>query len=99
MNCDLLKASMGKGLTDAEAIEPMENRAERRKRIPHRPKQLVAGASQNRQATETMRIGDFRLTRMAPGKIWINICGDGEGGEFKEVDIEAAIGKFYADNF
>lgn len=31
MNCDQLKASMGKGLTDAEALEPMENRKERRK--------------------------------------------------------------------
>ena len=90
---------MGKGLTDAEALEPMENRAERRKRIPHRSKQLVTGASQNRQATETMRIGDFRLTRMATGGIWLGEADGGEGGEFKEAAIEGAIAKFYAENF
>ena len=48
---------------------------------------------------ETIQIGAFRLTRMATGGIWINICGDGEGGEFKEAEIEAVIGKFYAENF
>ncbi len=48
---------------------------------------------------ETIRIGDFRLTRMPTGGIWINIAGDGEGGEFKESAIGAAIAKFYAENF
>ena len=48
---------------------------------------------------ETIRIGDFRLTRMSTGGIWIEIVGDGEGGEFQEVEVEAAIAKFYSENF
>ena len=48
---------------------------------------------------ETIRIGDFRLTRTATGVIWIEICGDGEGGGFGEEKLEVAIAKFYADNF
>jgi hypothetical protein len=48
---------------------------------------------------ETIRIGDFRLTRMATGGIWIGEADGGEGGEFKESAIEGAIAKFYAENF
>lgn len=48
---------------------------------------------------ETIRIGDFRLTRMATGGIWIGEADGGEGGEFKEAAIEGAIAKFYAENF
>jgi len=48
---------------------------------------------------ETIRIGDFRLTRTATGVIWIEIGGDGEGGGFGEEKLEVAIAKFYADNF
>ena len=48
---------------------------------------------------ETIRIGAFRLTRMATGGIWVSIEGDGEGGEFTESEIEAVIGKFYGENF
>lgn len=47
---------------------------------------------------ETIRIGNFRLTR-TPNGIWIEIVGDGEGGEFKESEIEAVIAKFYSENF
>jgi len=48
---------------------------------------------------ETIRIGDFRLTRMATGGIWIGEADGGEGGEFKEAAIEGVIAKFYAENF
>lgn len=43
-------------------------------------------------------IGKFRLVRMEGG-IWIGEAEGGEGGRFKEEAIEAAIEKFYAENF
>lgn len=51
------------------------------------------------EVPETIRIGDFRLTRMATGGIWLGEAEGGEGGEFKESAIEGAIAKFYAENF
>ena len=51
------------------------------------------------EAPETIRIGDFRLTRMPTGGIWIGEVEGGEGGKFKESAIESVIAKFYADNF
>jgi len=48
---------------------------------------------------EAIRIGAFRLVRMSTGGIWIGEADGGEGGEFKEADIEKAIHKFYAENF
>lgn len=48
---------------------------------------------------EAIRIGAFRLVRMATGGIWIGEAEGGEGGQFKEEAIEAAIEKFYAENF
>ena len=52
-------------------------------------------------SVETIRIGEFRLTKYTktPDKVWIEICGDGEGGEFKESALESVIANFYAINF
>jgi len=52
-------------------------------------------------SVESIRIGEFRLTKYTktPDKIWIHICGDGEGGEFKECELEGLIANFYATNF
>lgn len=52
---------------------------------------------------ETIRIGDFRITSLSDensyGRVYIeNLEVPGEGGEFKEVDLEAVIAKFYVDN-
>ena len=45
-------------------------------------------------------IGKFRLVRMPDGNgIWIGEAEGGEGGQFKEEAIEAAIAKFYSENF
>jgi hypothetical protein len=47
-----------------------------------------------------MVIGRFLvLPRASPGKIWISIFGDGEGGEFDEAELAEAIREFYAKRF
>lgn len=48
---------------------------------------------------EAIRIGAFRLVRMSTGGIWIGEADGGEGGEFKEAEIEKVIHKFYVENF
>ena len=51
------------------------------------------------ESPEAIRIGKFRIVRMSTGGIWVGEAEGGEGGQFKEEAIEAAIQKFYAENF
>ena len=51
-----------------------------------------------REHPEAIRIGAFRICRMGNGSIWIGEAEGGEGGEFKEAEIEKAVHKFYAEN-
>lgn len=51
-----------------------------------------------RQAGD-MITGEFRIAKPSPGKVWISISGDGEGGEFTEKELSEAIHKFYAEKF
>ena len=48
---------------------------------------------------EAIRIGYFRIVRMSTGGIWIGEAEGGEGGEFKESEIEKVIAEFYRENF
>jgi hypothetical protein len=47
-----------------------------------------------------MRIGQFLvLPGTVPGKVWLEIAGDGEGGDFSEAELDAALLAFYTERF
>lgn len=46
----------------------------------------------------SVTIGEFTITQMPGGKVWIR-HHTGEGGEFSEMALSDAIGKFYGENF
>jgi hypothetical protein len=46
-----------------------------------------------------LRVGRFALWNAGFGKVGITLVGDGEGGEFSEVDLAAVVEKFYGANF
>jgi hypothetical protein len=45
-----------------------------------------------------LRIGKYRIRQADPGKVWI-ASADGEGGQFPEADLEAAIEEFFEEHF
>ena len=45
-----------------------------------------------------IRIGKYTLASSGDGKVWISNYGE-EAGQFSEKDLEAAIEKFFSDNF
>lgn len=45
-----------------------------------------------------VKIGIFTLCKQSADKIWIQ-RDNGEGGEFKEAELEKVIAEFYDDNF
>ena len=44
-------------------------------------------------------VGKLRVQRMAGGKFWIGVIGDGEGMETSEQKLSVLLAKFYAENF
>ena len=51
------------------------------------------------QKEETITIGKYVLTKFENGVCWIEVLDDGEGGEFDESAIAAAIEKLYKEQF
>ena len=51
------------------------------------------------QKEETITIGKYVLTKLENGGCWIEVLDDGEGGEFDESAIAAAIEKLYKEQF
>lgn len=47
-----------------------------------------------------MKIGRFIIFPTAePGKVWISLAGDGEGGVFSETELDAVLLAFYRERF
>jgi hypothetical protein len=49
-----------------------------------------------------LRVGRFEIHRMdgpSEGNLWIRNLHTGEGGGFPEAGLEAAIGRFFDENF
>ena len=44
-------------------------------------------------------VGKYRLIQRDSTTVYIEIIGDGEGGEFKIADLEEFIDDFYKENF
>ena len=51
------------------------------------------------QQEDRITIGKYVLTKLENGGVWIEVSRDGEGGEFDESAIAAAIEKLYKEQF
>ena len=49
--------------------------------------------------SDRITIGKYVLTKLENGGCWIEVLDDGEGGEFDESAIAAAIEKLYKEQF
>jgi len=51
--------------------------------------------------THYVQVGNFLIShgRSHPGKVWIEIANDGEGGEFNQSDLEPVLKEFYDKHF
>lgn len=52
-----------------------------------------------RRNGDRITIGKYVLTKLENGGVWIEVSRDGEGGEFDESAIAAAIEKLYKEQF
>ncbi len=64
-----------------------------------KPVHAEANALRPFQSTTCIIIGKYRLTRFSGADIWIDIVGDGEGGAFKEIELERALDAFWSEHF
>lgn len=51
------------------------------------------------QQQDRITIGKYVITKLPNGGCWIEVLNDGEGGEFDESAIAAAIEKLYKEQF
>jgi len=52
----------------------------------------------NKADIDRIEVGEFTIVRQDNDSVWIQ-RSDGEGGQFSDKAFEAAIMKFYAENF